>query len=236
MYIAIVEDDETFAWMLEQKILSEPGWETAEVDRYREPYGFCRAAEEGCRYDFCFLDMKMPEMDGLQLAAWIREKGMRMPVIFVTSFAEYAMEGYQVQAFDYLLKSQLDRKWSGMAARLKEHLAGERENVYTILLRNKMERIPIGRIRYVYMQGKYAVFYTEDGEFSVRKTMGEIMDELRPFGCFVRVRKGAVVNMGKIRRATAKEILLEGGESIMIGRMYTEDVRNGLHAWLEKVK
>lgn len=74
MYIAIVEDDETFAWMLEQKILSEPGWETAEVDRYREPYGFCRAAEEGCRYDFCFLDMKMPEMDGLQLAAWIREK------------------------------------------------------------------------------------------------------------------------------------------------------------------
>lgn len=236
MYIAIVEDDETFARMLEQKILSEPEWETARIDRYREPCGFRRAAAEGCRYDVCFLDMNLPEADGLQLAAQIREAGLRMPLVFVTSFPEYAMDGYQVQAFDYLLKSRLDEKWSGMAARLKERLAGEKKKVYTITLQNKVERIPIDRIRYVYMEGKYAVFYTEDGEFPVRKTMAEVMGELGPFGCFLRVRKGAVVNMEKIRRATAKEILLEGGDSIAIGRTYTEDVRNGLHAWLEELR
>lgn len=236
MYIAIVEDDEAFAGMLEQKILSEPEWETAEIDRYRDPCVFQDALAEGRRYDFCFLDMMMPEMDGLQLAAWVRKSGLRMPVVFITSFPEYAIDGYQVQAFDYLIKSQLDRKWSGMADRLKKHLAREKAEIYTVALGSKVERIPADRIRYVYKQDKNAIFYTDEGELSVRKTMRDVMEELRPFGCFLQVRKGAIVNVEKIRKATAKEILMEGGERITIGRLYVEDVRNRLHAWLERMK
>ena len=57
-----------------------------------------------CQYDIIFLDIALPEMSGMALAAAIRKTDTTVPIIFVTSLAQFAVNGYEVRAFDFIVK------------------------------------------------------------------------------------------------------------------------------------
>lgn len=230
--MAVVEDNEEFAGLLRRRILSETDWETAVlVSVYLSPEEFLREIAAGTQVDVAFLDVEMPGMNGMELAAGIRSRDKDMLLVFVSSFFRYAMEGYQVYAFDYLLKSQMDRRWDKLADRLRKALAAGREKLYTIQTMNRTERIPVDDILYIYKEEKYALIAVGAERIAVRKTMREIAEELRDHRQFVQVKKGILVNMEKVQKATARELLMQNGESIVIGRMYVDEVRERMHAY-----
>lgn len=235
---AVVEDNREFAEMLRERILSGTDWGTEiSVVIYGGPEEFLRETEgkegERRRTDIAFLDVEMPGMSGMELAERIRAGDREMLLVFVSSFSEYAMDGYQVYAFDYLLKSQLDRKWDRLAQRLKKALADTGERWYTVQTRNRTERILIEDILYLYKEEKYVIIVTDRERYAVRKTMQETAEDFRGYTQFIPVKRGIIVNAEKIRRATAKELFLCNGEHIVIGRMYVEKVREQLHACLQ---
>lgn len=241
---AVIEDNKDFAEILRKKIEESDWEENISVSVYDGPEEFLKDMEgntagkvwegksEQKQADVAFLDVEMPGMNGMELAERIRMADREMILVFVSSFSEYAMEGYQVYAFDYLLKSRLDQKWDRLVERLRAALGKGREEMYTIQTANRTERIPVNDILYIYKEEKYVVIVTEAERFALRKTMQDTALEFEKYRQFIQVKRGILINMEKIRRATARELLMNNGEYITIGRMYVDKVREQLHAYL----
>ena len=79
-----------------------------ETINYSDPAALLKAVSEGARFDVLFLDIMMPQLDGISLARELREYDMDMLIVFITSKIEFIQAGYEVRAFRYLLKEQME--------------------------------------------------------------------------------------------------------------------------------
>lgn len=99
--IALVDDNTDFLLLLRKKVHTFFDGKNVlcEVRLFPNPEVFYFDLEEGFQYDICFLDIEMPQMNGLELARKIRETAQATYLIFITSYLQYAVEGYEVKAF-----------------------------------------------------------------------------------------------------------------------------------------
>ncbi len=235
--IAVVEDDAGFAETLREKVCRESGFgEKTEVELYHDPLEFLEHLQSDGPYDLCFLDVEMPGMDGVTLAKRVREYDRRTLLVFLSAFSKYAIEGYQVYAADYLLKSNWEERWDTAVSRIVQRLRENREKVYRFQVQNRVECIPVSHLLYIYKQGKMVVFVTDDRAepVSVRRTMQEVAGELSAYRELLPVKRGYIVNMEKIRSALANELILTNGEHVPIGRMYVERARKKICRFVEE--
>ncbi|MDE6973405.1 MAG: LytTR family DNA-binding domain-containing protein, partial [Lachnospiraceae bacterium] len=146
--IAVIEDSKEYADLLKKKILETDFKDDTEIDLYLDPMKFLDVLGRGEKYQICFSDIEMPGMDGVKLAEKIREKDSKMILIFVSSYLEYATEGYQVKAFDYLLKGNVDAKWESVIERVIKQLEDDREKIYKVSVGDKVVVFPLDDILY----------------------------------------------------------------------------------------
>ncbi len=174
-------------------------------------------------------------MDGVTLAEEVRKLDSRMMLVFLSSWLEYATEGYRVHAFDYLLKNRLDEKWELLTGRILKRLQDDREKVYRIIRQDKVEIIPLDQIIYIYKDRKYCNFVLEGMQetVTVRKTISEMEQELKRHANFLPVKRGIIINMDKIRKYSSREVILENGEKIAVGRMYVSSVKENVIRYME---
>lgn len=233
--IAIIEDNSDYAAMLKTKIMETDFEDKTVVDIYLNPISFLEQIKMGKRYQLCFSDVMMPEMDGMKLAGEIRKIDGRMLLVFLSSYVEYAPDGYSVQAFDYLLKGKEDEKWDAVVKRIRNRLEDDREKVYRIIMQNKTEIIPLNTIVYIYKEGKYCNFVLEHERerTAVRKPIKEVGEELETYPNFIQIKRGYIINLEKIRKYTAEEIIMENGDSLVIGRMHVARVRESVMKYAE---
>ncbi len=128
MRVAIIEDQERDAKDLEramERYGSEQGIEVV-VDTFLKPISFVDHYKE--KYDVIFLDIEMPAMDGVEAAMRIRMLDESVPLIFVTNMVHRAVDGYRVQAFDFVVKpvvyERLETTMNLLAQRRQKHLSG----------------------------------------------------------------------------------------------------------------
>ncbi|HUK35781.1 MAG TPA: LytTR family DNA-binding domain-containing protein [Vicinamibacterales bacterium] len=165
------------------------------------------AAIENTSPDLVFLDIQMPQMDGLQLA---RALGERMPaVVFVTAYDEYALRAFEVHALDYVLKPFSAERFKSALTHARQHLtkrqsAGARDAAF-----ERRDRLVIkssGRIYFVRTHeidwceaaGNYVRLHVGPQTHLVRGTMGYIESQLDPTQ-FVRVHRSTIVNVDRIQ-------------------------------------
>ena len=110
--IALVDDNTDFLLLLRKKVHAffDGRNVLCEVRLFPNPEVFYFDLEEGFHYDICFLDIEMPQMNGLDLAKKIRATAQATYLVFTTSYLQYAVEGYEVQAFSYIPKNLLEEK------------------------------------------------------------------------------------------------------------------------------
>lgn len=237
LIIAIVEDNKEYATMLKKRIMETDFKDKVLVNIYLNPMEFLDKVKAGKRYQLCFSDVMMPEMDGMNLAEEIRKIDSRMLLIFLSSYLEYAPDGYRVNAFDYLLKGREDDKWDALVKRIKKRLKDDRVKVYRIITQNKVEMVPLNKIIYIYKEGKYCNFVLEHEQerITVRKTIKEIGEELDSYKNFIQIKRGYIINIEKIRKYTAEEIIMENGDSLIIGRMHVVRVKELVMKYAEEL-
>ena len=102
--VAIVEDDSQASSQLKEMLLRFGGesFVSFEVDTYSDGLKFISSFH--AQYDLVFLDIEMPYLNGMDAAKKIRETDKNVLIVFVTNLAQFALEGYEVQAFDFILK------------------------------------------------------------------------------------------------------------------------------------
>ncbi|MFN1835291.1 LytR/AlgR family response regulator transcription factor [Balneola sp. MJW-20] len=180
--------------------------------------------------DLMFLDINMPDMDGISLL-----KSLRNPpaVIFTTAYDEYAVESYDHEAAGYLLKPIEFPKFYKAVMRVIDMKRGASsvtketdDKPASLLLKSgtKMLRFEPGDIRYIEASGNYAELHMEEGKQLVDHTLSELMDEHLP-PSFLRIHRSYVINTEYLKEYESHQLKV-GEATLPIGKTYRESVRD----------
>lgn len=234
--IAVCEDeprDQEHLTQLIEEIFSTPEFEVLEpeVTCFTTADALRSEMDGGsCRFDAFLLDIQMPGMSGLDLARWIFEQGVRDRVIFITGYAEYALEGYDAHPLHYLLKP-VDR--DALASALA--LAKDAAHPQTVQLKRggRTATLPVDDIRYIESRDHVVVVYLSDSKRSYPISLTEV-ERLLPAGMFARCHKSFLVNLAWVEECGRTEVRLRGGVHLPATRTFYRDFQAALVRWLNR--
>ena len=173
-------------------------------------------------FDIVFLDIMMPEMDGMKTAQLFRKKASDKILIFVSSSREYVFEAYDVEAFQYLLKPVEDRKLKSVLQ--KAVLKTERRSQEFIIVSSQRQKkkLFLDDIYYFEIKGRIVDAHGPEGIFTYYEQMGELENKLQDKG-FFRCHKSYLINLKYVDGYNRQEAILENGERIVIAKRRYED-------------
>ncbi|MEG0269318.1 MAG: LytTR family DNA-binding domain-containing protein [Clostridia bacterium] len=162
-----------------------------------------------------FLDIDMPVMNGLELASILRRQYPQLIIIFVTSYIEYAPAGYRVDAFRYLLKTNLEKDLPTILDELWQKLYFSQESV-SLRSTNGTVFTPIKNI--VYLEGtpsRHTLVHLLNPRNSLT-CIGKLTEYEEMLLCkgFLRIQRSFVVNMQHISRISGYQVVLRSGEQL----------------------
>jgi DNA-binding LytR/AlgR family response regulator len=244
---ALIADDEpNLAQDLRERLLAS--WPELELlEPASNGLEALRAIEEEAP-EIVFLDIRMPGLSGIELA---RRIDPRMRVVFVTAYDQYAVEAFEHEAVDYLLKPVSDERLARCVERLKRGLAedAQPQGMAEVLERiaralpgaagpsklrwvralkgDIVQQIPVDEILYFQASDKYTVVMTRAGEHLIRTPLAELVGQLDA-DVFWQIHRGTVVNMNEVA-ATRRDLggrvyvrLRDGKSELAVSRAYAQ--------------
>ncbi|MEN8126081.1 MAG: LytTR family DNA-binding domain-containing protein [Bacteroidota bacterium] len=182
------------------------------------------------KIDLIFLDINMPEISGLSFARSINKN---IKIIFTTAYREYAVDGFDLKAVDYLLKPisferllQAVNKYLNENINLitdnKEDLIHDKSNFIFVRSDRKMIKIDFSEINYIESLGDYLKIYLNEKKIITRETITSIEAKL-PKNDFLRIHRSYIISIDKIESFTNEFVELNK-KAIPISRSYKKDV------------
>lgn len=164
--------------------------------------------------DLTFLDIEMPEMTGIELTKTL--SGKETIIIFTTSKKEYALEAFELNIADYLLKPIMPVRFLQAVSKAQTILESRKENVEItrdefLFVRdsNITRRLKLDDIFYAEAMGDYVKFYTKEKMFAIHGKM-KTAEERLPKDHFIRVHRSYIVSVGKIDTLQDGGIMING--------------------------
>ena len=164
--------------------------------------------------DIIFLDIEMPEMTGIELTKNLSEK--EIIIIFITSNKEYALQAFELNIADYLLKPILPARFFQAVNKAQSILDSRKENLEVtkdefLFVRdsNITRRLKLDDIFYAEAMGDYVKFYTQEKMFAIHGKM-KTAEERLPKDQFIRVHRSYIVSIGKIDTLQDGGIVING--------------------------
>lgn len=170
--------------------------------------------------DLIFLDMQMPDLHGIQ---FLKLLGGKSKVILTTAYPEYALEGYEHDIVDYLLKPILFERFLKAVQKMINHvhtdqvsrvpggLLNQQDEDYIFVKtesRAKIVKVKINDILYIEALGNYIGIHTSLSKTLTLVTMKEIEEQL-PSATFVRIHKSYLVNISKIDSVDGNQVFIK---------------------------
>lgn len=225
MYKCLIIDDEVPARALISNHLSKlPDFEVLKsFDNAIDAFVFLQQNE----VDLIFLDVQMPRMSGIELLRSLNKKPI---VILTTAFRDYAVEGFELEVFDYLLKPISQERFLKSISRYINSVsnAGPSKNTavqndlhVTLKVGKENRLINVNSIYYIEGLKDYVKIITSEGVFIVYERLRK-MEEILPSDCFFRIHKSFIVAKKYISNWNASYVTMNNRE-IPIGRTYKSD-------------
>ena len=167
-------------------------------------------------YDIIFLDIEMPGKDGMTTAREIREIDQDVILVFVTRMAQYAVDGYQVRALDYLVKPINYSAFEMRMNLLLERLPSREEKSILVSTKDGVRKVKTSRLIYVEVNKHKLIYHTEDGDFETSDSMKRVEEELSG-QFFERCDNSFLVNLRHVTWVGQKE-LVAGGCQLKLAR------------------
>lgn len=239
LHLAVIDDDPLF---LEQtrkhlrQILNRHNFPAA-VEVYQDTAGLSQ--EQIAAWDICILDIDFSgkAFTGIDIARRIREVRKDSVLIFLTNYIEYAPEGYEVQAFRYLLKSDAPQK---LERYLLDGISNLQEKKETIELRISGEPVSmvLHQISYIESQKHIAILFLQEpsGDVSQHRlsaSLGSLEQQLSSRG-FLRIQKSYLVNMRRIQKLRCSEATLDNGLFLPVSEKRYSELKARYLLWKEQ--
>lgn len=207
------------------------------LDRYREernqeiihtafcsPVELLAEMEQGARFDILFLDILMPGHNGIETAREIRNYDTNIKIVFLTSSPEYAVQSYAVKAYFYQLKPLQWEGFSQVMDAALEECRREREDSLILRCKGVITRIEPGRLEFCEVIHRTLLFHLSSGKvLESTGSMDELVRQLAPYGCFLRVHRSYIVNLDYVQNISSRAVTMACLTEIPIPRgKYTE--------------
>lgn len=231
MIRCIIVDDEPLAVaQLEKYVERVP---------FLENVGSCSSAAEAMEIlsagnvDAMFVDINMPDIDGVQLVRSLSRPPM---VVFTTAYSEYAIEGFRLDAVDYLLKPISFESFLKAANKLHRFSAidaaqrpsaefseGLCHDCLYVKSDYRMLRVPISSIKYIESMSEYVRIFVEGCSKPIVSLLSmKKIEECLPADVFMRVHRSYLVNLNKVKEVSKMRIVYDGDVYVPIGDIYKD--------------
>lgn len=172
-------------------------------------------------YDLIYLDVEMEILDGMTTAGKIREYDEEVLIVFVTNYVQWAIEGYAVNATDFLLKPLSYFNFSEHFKKIEKQLINRQDRSYTLKTGSGFRKIDLNHLLYIESDGHYLEFILTDESFSILESMKNVEEELLPYD-FFRCNNGYIVNLKHVTNVE-KNIVTVGPYQLQISRPRRKD-------------
>lgn len=219
----LVDDEELALDIIEMYINRLDSFEVA---------GRCSNAQEATSFlqtdsvDLVFLDIQMPKLNGME---WMKSLVKRPKVIFITAYDKFALESYDVDAVDYLLKPVSFERFEKAANKAKERIERERllvveEEFINVRSERKLYKIAVNEILYIHSLSNYYKIVTSTKKIVAYGSLSSLENEL-PASKFLRIHRSYLVAINKIEAISGTSVILSG-EKLPVGRNYRNAVES----------
>lgn len=186
--------------------------------------------------DIVFLDIRMPGLSGLDLARVLARFRRPPAVVFVTAYENHAVDAFDVQAVDYVMKPYRPARLSAALGRALEHIEGAAspapdqppDESIPVELGGVTRFVRRSEIRYVTAQGDYARLHTADGSHLLRAPLATLEERWAEAG-FVRIHRSHIValpHVEEIRVDGGRYTVVVGGQGLPVSRRHARELRD----------
>ena len=235
MHIAICEDESVvldFESSLVTKWAAEAGC-PLQLDTYTSSEQFLFESEDKAPYDLLIFDIQMKNMNGMELAKKLRERGCDSVIIFVTGVPDYAIEGYEVGAVRYILKPVKEEVLKSLLDSVWKERQKKSEDYFVLGQGADLEKICFEKIVYIEARGHYVFLKGTDFEREWKAGFAETSAAFEGKGFFC-LRRGLLVNLAHVARITRTDCLLDNGETLPVARGVYKELNEALIEFFKK--
>ena len=226
LWIAVCDDEEYFREHM-KKMIGEYLRENEvlfDVDTYQDGMEFCKEESNLYKYNVIFLDIDMPDKNGMETAQAIRRKNSDVDIVFITVMQQYVFEGYKVGAVRYIMKKDMEELLPEcMDALLQKYLRSGRKMKFpfvqgerTVLLKN---------VLYIEIQSHMLCFTVGDEVLHMYGQIGKLEMQLAD-SHFVRCHQSYLVNLEHIASIKNYWLFLSNGTEIPVSRSRYSEVKS----------
>lgn len=233
MRLAIVDDESAYRNQLVELIDSICGRAEVSCFLYSDGSELIRSFESGFKLDAVFLDIEMKDVDGMTAARKVREYSKEIPIIFLTSHTEMAMDGYEVEAFRFLSKPVNEIKLRETLADLEKKLKVDEK----IVLHKDGEDIvnPVSDLVYVEAANNDVRFCFRGSKVELRMKFADALKMVDNVSSdFIKIHRSYYINLAHIKKLSATEVILDNKETLPVARSAASDAKRHLLEYVRR--
>lgn len=220
----IIEDEPLAQDLLKQFVSDHPDLEL--LGAFDNPMESIPIIESQ-KIDLILLDINLPKVSGINFYKSLNKQPL---VIFTTAYAEYAVEGFEIEATDYLVKPFPFERFLKAISRVKEKLLekpDETDKVLMIKADKKIFRIPYNQLHYIESLRDFVKIHTDSGAIICSETLRGLSETL-PGGIFLRIHKSYIINLNKVDFLEGNQVSINQ-KKLPIGQAYRESIKRKFH-------
>ena len=228
--IAICDDQNTSVDTLAEKISKYCDEHNTECEIFTYKSGEELLKSETDELSIIFLDVDMGALNGIDTAKEIRKTNKDVIIIYVSGYVQYAPAGYQVKAFAYILKNDIDALFNNVMDEVFKEL-NFKEDIYKIKIDSKDISLPLKDIVFIESFDKTVDIHHINGEkYTIKAQINDIYNELKSKG-FLQIHKSYIVNMQHVLKAKNYVVALSNGRELVASQRRWKDIMAEYLEW-----
>lgn len=172
-------------------------------------------------FDIVLMDIAMPQMNGLETAKRLRTVDKNVCLIFITTLAQYAIKGYEVDALDFLIKPVRFDLFSIKLEKAIKRVNKNKESFFVIKTSEEVLKISTSKIIYIESEKHYLNFHTYKGIYKMRGTIDEVKDFFYK-NSFASINRSLIINLLYVEGYTKTDVILKN-ETLPLSRVYKDE-------------
>lgn len=231
MRIVICEDNKEHAEILEEMVRR---WAEKEhvpivIGRFESAEQFLFCMEDEAHYDLAFLDIQMSKINGLQLARMIRNEDRMITLVFTTALKDYALKGYEVSAFRYLVKPLQEKDIFKTLTNAKQEMEKGKREAIIVTQGDESRRIFKDDIYYIEVDNHYIILHLKEETIRFKAKLKEVEKQFEmPWFC--KCHRSYIVNLKYAGKISREGVEIDGKVALPISKSQWEILN---HCYME---